>query len=324
MKRRTFLTRSAGIAAGALVNPSELLTADGEISFISTATETTIFHPGIDRDFTIMQITDSHISCDNESDREYDPYSTRMRNAFVSVKHFQTLQPAAPLEHYKALLEKARNDKAEFLLLTGDMINYPSQTAVEQVKSLADRTQIPYLYTAGNHDWHYEGMEGSSHSLRDTWIKKRLKPLYGGHHPMYSAQTLNGVRLVVIDNSTYQVSEEQLAFFRQQESGNLPVLLFVHIPLYMPGMSMSCGHPDWGYQSDRGFEIERRERWSEKGNDASTTEFVKAVMSSRNVAAIFCGHWHQSRQISWKNRQQFITGAAFSGQYRTIRMVKTS
>ena len=55
-------------------------------------------------------------------------------------------------------------------------------------------TNIPYIYIAGNHDWHYEGIEGTLESLRDKWIEKRLLPLYQGNHPLMAAYDIKGIR----------------------------------------------------------------------------------------------------------------------------------
>ncbi len=73
-------------------------------------------------------------------------------------------------------------------------------------------TDIPYIYIAGNHDWRYEGMEGSSERLRQTWINNRLLPLYGGITTLYSSRVIGGINFVAIDNSIYQVNEDQLHF----------------------------------------------------------------------------------------------------------------
>ena len=74
-------------------------------------------------------------------------------------------------------------------------------------------TGIPYIFTAGNHDWHYEGMEGDLETLRDAWIEKRLLPFYQGNHPLMASYDVKGVRFLAIDNSTYQINKEQLEFF---------------------------------------------------------------------------------------------------------------
>jgi hypothetical protein len=70
------------------------------------------------------------------------------------------------------------------LLLTGDIFSFPSQAAVEWAFQALDSTGIPWAYVAGNHDWHYEGMERSSYQLRNTWTTKHLYPMYQGNHPL--------------------------------------------------------------------------------------------------------------------------------------------
>jgi hypothetical protein len=48
-------------------------------------------------------------------------------------------------------------------------------------------------------------------------------------------------------NSTYEILPEQLDFYRQQVSSNEPLVLLIHIPLYIPGhnLDFGCGHPEW-------------------------------------------------------------------------------
>lgn len=107
--------------------------------------------------------------------------------------------------------------------MLGDIFSYPSEYAIEWADSILRDARLNYVYVAGNHDWHYEGMPGSSEDLRKTWIDKRLLPLYQGHNPLYYAVDVKGVRVLVIDNSTYEISAEQLAFFKEQARTGLPL-----------------------------------------------------------------------------------------------------
>lgn len=124
-----------------------------------------------------------------------------------------------------------------------------------------------------------------------------------------------------MDNSTYQINEEQLEFYKKQKSLGYPIALFVHIPLYMPSMNICCGHPKWGAEVDRNYKIERRERWPSSGNNASTVEFVKQVMDTEKLAGIFTGHWHSSRTIAYKDKYQHIAGSALNGQFKRLRFL---
>ena len=86
----------------------------------------------------------------------------------------------------------------------------------------------------GNHDWHYEGMRGKLDTLRDTWIENRLLSLYQGKNPLMAAYDIKGIRFLAIDNSTYEINDEQLAFFSKHAASGLPLVLLVHIPMYAP------------------------------------------------------------------------------------------
>jgi predicted phosphodiesterase len=324
MKRRHFLSKSlagAGLAVSTpLVSEAASITKEAWPSLHNSGMlETIISIPNLKKDLNILQISDSHISCDNESDQEYVQYSARMNRAFQSIKHYKTGNPSTTTDNFKEILQLGIKEKVDLIALTGDIINYPSATAVNFVKSEMVACGIPYMYTAGNHDWHYEGMEGSADALRKYWCETRLKPLYTGGI-LYSSKIVNGVNLVMVDNSAYQVNEEQLAFFMQQKKRPEPMVLFVHIPLYMPSMPICCGHPEWGAATDNGYKIERREQWPASGNSKSTVEFVRQVMQSQNIVGVFAGHWHQYRTISNGMIQQHLALPALNGNYRMIRL----
>lgn len=168
---------------------------------------------------------------------------------------------------------------------------------------------IPYLYTAGNHDWHYEGMEGTSRELRDVWIQKRLLPLYQDRNPLITRRT-SRARAIFLDNSTYEILPEQLEMFLKLLETDLPVILFVHISLYAPGrpLDFGCGHPQWNAASDRYFKTERRPPWRESGHTRTTLDFHREVFAASNLLAVFAGHTHQASVDLLQGIPQLLTG----------------
>ena len=324
INRRSFIAKTSLGASAALGLPALPSLASPQQDpwqcvHNSNNMQTIISLNGLPAPVTVLQIADTHISCDNESDREYEQYSARMNRAFLERKHYKTGEPTTTMACFKEMMEMAKQENVDLIALVGDIVNYPSATAVEFVRSAVEVAGIPHIYTAGNHDWHYEGMKGSSDELRKEWCEKRLKPLYTGSNLFYSSDIVGGINMVTIDNSTYQVNEEQLTFFRDQLKKAEPVALFVHIPLHMQSMRMCCGHPQWGAASDKNNEIERRERWSASGNQASTVAFVKEVMAAKKLTGIFAGHWHQYYSISQRQVNQHLALPGFNGQYRMIR-----
>lgn len=273
----------------------------------------------------ILHITDSHVSVINEDEKQYHSYSSRMDKAFRKVKHYRTKKKLTPGNMFLDLLDIAKEENVDLIVLTGDIVNNPSRSSISFIHESLKSTAIPYIYIAGNHDWHYEGMEGSDESLRQTWIENCLLPLYRGKTPLYSSTVIGGINFVAIDNSTYQVNEDQLRFYRTQIELNYPIVLLLHIPLYLGKKANQkeftvCGAPNWGWAIDRNYKIEKRERWSKTGNRATTVEFLDAVKDTSSLAAVLAGHTHKNQISPVSERSnQFVTGCSAYGHYRLLK-----
>jgi predicted phosphodiesterase len=273
----------------------------------------------------IFHITDTHLALEDEREVPFKKYSERMGNAYKINKQFETGEDITYVQSFEQTLLRAKEQKADFLALTGDIFSFPSEASIEWILQRLKETAIPFGYTAGNHDWHYEGMPGSANQLRETWINERLKPMYQGNNPLYASYEVNGIRMVFIDNSTYEIMPEQLEYFQHQTKSKMPMILYMHIPLYMPGRSMGfgCANPDWDEQSDKGFEIERREKWRKGGHTQTTFSFYDEVFKAPNLLAIFAGHTHRPALDIKNNIPQIVSGHNATGYYAEIELIKS-
>jgi hypothetical protein len=147
--------------------------------------------------------------------------------------------------------------------------------------------------------------------------------MYQGRAPQMDALELAGVKVVLIDNSTYEIQPEQLAFFRQQVASGLPMVLCVHIPLYAPGrpVGFGCGHPGWGAAADRNFAIERRPRWRVEGHTQVTLDFHREVFAAPNLLGVFAGHTHQASVDVQGGIPQVVTGANATGAHLVVEVL---
>jgi hypothetical protein len=292
-------------------------------SFAIDGNRVRFYHPDISKDFNFMMLADTHLFTDDARGEPYKQYSGRMAKAYNVTKHFQTGAPTNPEESFVKALAIAGEQQASMLGLIGDIFSFPSEAAVEWVQEKLKSAGLPYVYTAGNHDWHYEGTEGSSWELRKTWIDTRLMPMYTGTNPMMHAQELNGVSMITIDNSNYQIQPEQLEFFKSKIKSGKPTLLMLHIPLYAPGRSMGfgCGNPKWGAAADNNFELERRQRWPESGHTKTTFDFHKAVFGAENLVGILAGHIHKPSLDVVNGIPQIVTDANATGAYLSVEFV---
>ncbi len=329
MKRRTFINASVATGLTFTMGTSSA-GADAGIAkayrntFSMNDNRASIYTHARVTPTKIVHITDTHLSLDDARGDPYQQFSKRMAAAYNSNSHFQSGKAYSAEESFAWTLETAQKEGAEFLALTGDILSFPSEAAVEWVCKKLEETGIPFAYIAGNHDWHYEGMPGSARELRQTWTAERLTPLYQGNAPLYAAYDFNGIRFVAIDDSTYEILPEQLAFFKEQTETGLPLVLLMHIPMYMPGrpIGFGCGHPDWGEKTDRNYDIERREKWPEEGHTQVTMDFCQAVFNARNLLAVLAGHTHKQSMDIKNGIPQLVSRENASAYYAEVT-VKT-
>ena len=236
---------------------------------------------GLKQPVNFLVVGDTHFNFhDGRDDAHADNYKRMARNP-------------TPGDVLAKAMKRAKESQTDIVLLVGDIISFPTLANIDHLRAELDRCGLPWLYVAGNHDWHFEGDSGSDIEQRARWAESRLKPFYQGENPIMYSRVVKGVRMVMIDNSVYHVLPEQLAFWKQEAAKGDPIALFMHIPLWLEGWNITtCGHPDWGAATDPYWEIERRERWAEKLMP-STYAFREAVINTPNLVGVFTGHKHK-------------------------------
>ncbi len=323
MKRRDLIYLLSTVSLGFNFKKAEKVIQPNRGTFAIDGNRVRFYNAAVKDRFSILMIADTHLFTDDNRGEPYQQYSGRMAKAYNQTKNFETGAPTFPAECFQQSLSIAKKEAVSLVALIGDIVSFPSEAAVEWVSDQMKNSGLPYLYVAGNHDWHYEGMSGSLESLRKKWINQRLQPLYQKDHPLMTVREINGVLLVAIDNSYYEILPEQLSFFQHQLARKMPVLLMVHIPLYAPGrpVSFGCGHPDWGAKADQNYVLERRERWPEKGHTATTLAFYKEVILAQNLIGVLAGHTHRQSLDVMNGLPQIVTNANATGAYLHVDFI---
>ncbi|MFC5408109.1 metallophosphoesterase family protein [Larkinella bovis] len=282
-----------------------------------------LYSKSVSQALKLLFVSDTHLWRDDARGASFSAYSGRMAKAYNATKHFLTQETTNPEKEFQAALTLAQKENVDLLALIGDLVSFPSEAAIDWVQQQLKGFPIPYAYTAGNHDWHYEGMEGSLRSLRATWIENRLKPLYQGRNPLVDVQTVKGVQVITLDNSTYEIEEEQLARVEKALATGKPSVLMMHIPLYAPGRSLGygCGHPQWGWEADKSYSLERRERWPKTGHSTVTNRFYQTVIGAPNLLGIFAGHVHRQGVDAIRGKPQIVSEANATGGHLVIEVL---
>jgi hypothetical protein len=92
----------------------------------------TITIPDFKDSLKIMQITDTHISIEDEKESDLMKYGERMHQAYnIPLKHYSRDICKTTFEYFDDLLLKAKNEHVELLLLTGNLCQYTSPAAFQ-------------------------------------------------------------------------------------------------------------------------------------------------------------------------------------------------
>ena len=290
-----------------------------EVTVVSNREQVKIYSSAVEDTLRIFVIADTHLWLSDEREEPYREYSKRMAAAYNLTNHFRTGSATNPEQAFRQTVALAKARGADVVALIGDILSYPSQRGVEFVQEVMQEYDMPYYYTCGNHDWHYEGMQGSSHELRSQWREERLKPLFQGFDPDGYGVTVSGVRLLFVDSSNYQIEPQQLRFIRQEVRRGEPFILFQHIPMYAPSrpVGYGIGHPEWGAKVDDSYKIERREQWPASHTQIDY-DYYDAIVNAPNLLATFAGHVHSYGCDIINGRPHFTVGANFSAAYYEV------
>ncbi len=251
----------------------------------------TIRLEGLAKPIRMVHITDTHVALIDNRDAEYKEASQSSCETFRTKRRADNGRIIPSEMTFIEVIAEVQSLNPDLLALTGDIIHFPSQANLDHVTEALIGLNTPILYTAGNHDWHFPGVEGRAALREASW--PLLLPLHHGE-PAFSCYTDGGIQWLTIDNSTYQVTEGQLRAVEDSLKNSIPTVLLMHIPLSLPTLrndTHACfrapilmGDPDW--------DIESREKWGTGDDLESTLEFVNVVTSARNLIAVFCGHIH--------------------------------
>ena len=316
---KTLSRIAAAVMLVAVVMPSFARGRKHEVTIVSNREQVRIYSSAVEDTLRLFVVADTHLWLSDEREEPFREYSKRMAAAYNVTSHFRTGAKTSPEEAFRQTIALAKQRGADAVALVGDILSYPTERGVEFVQEVMREYGMPYYYTPGNHDWHYEGMSGTSQELRREWRNRRLKPLFQGNDPDAYGVTLKGVRLLFIDSSNYVIEPEQLKFVQREARGKQPFILFQHIPMYAPSRSVGygIGHPDWGAKADGGYKIERRRQWAESHTKLDY-DFYDTVVGAPNLLATFAGHVHTYGCDIIDGRPHFTVGANFSAAYYEV------
>lgn len=269
---------------------------------------------GLARPLTIFHLTDCHL---NETD------DREGAGALVESIRAYGLDALDTRHRFERALAYADEHAVDCIALTGDAVNGATLGNLDYLTGRLEALQAPYLYTPGNHDWEYP-FEPWSEETRKAQYPKFDRLTEG--NPAFRALTLQGVDLLAVDNSTYQITDEQLSFVEKRLAGGAPTLLFMHIPIYVPSL-LGDVMKDWNapiMMAAERWDPELQAQWMVADATPATRAFYDLLMANPhgNLMGVCCGHVHFAHADAFgRGSCQYVTQAGFAGGYRIVRLV---
>ena len=241
---------------------------------------------GAEKPFRFLHMSDTHFTLADERDDVRKNELAKSRTQW----HGDAEKISSEVEAYS---------KENDLLIThtGDYIDFVSEANLDRLEKFTKENNV--FMAAGNHEFSlYVGEAFEDVAYRNISLAKVQARI--PNDMRFCSRKINGVNLVAIDNGYYLFDREQLDGLKREVEYGLPMILFMHIPIYDEEMyrimqenncldeaayvvatpeELMIGYSEYRYRQQKADEI--------------TLEAVEYIKNQPLIKAIFCGHIHE-------------------------------
>jgi predicted MPP superfamily phosphohydrolase len=265
---------------------------DGRSAVLNFKSTVIQLHLGLEKPVRILQLSDVHLSFADDIDGEdMKVHAAKRRQTFF-------LEAECPERDPVGYLENAMDYAKHFdcTVITGDVLDFTSHANREIArKLLADRD---YMFCAGNHEFCPKVGVPDSFEEKER-IFEEIQSIFRGNM-VFESRIVGGLNVIVMDNSYFVWTPDQLERLKAEVARGLPCILFCHTPLTDHHMRHEPSHPNL-IPDEREIEFTR-----------TVSEYI---LHEPAIKAIFAGHQHRNSGTveDLGEKKQYIPGALFKG-----------
>lgn len=277
---------------------------------------TTIPVKGLKKDFKILHFTDLHACALDETEKSaMEP----VRRDYIPPRQglFGGGRPYPSEAALPALIRYGEEISADLILMTGDIIDFPSEANLTLLKTCVDSCRVPVLFITGNHDWSYAD-DYHTESAVATYLP-RVDAISNcvDHAVVYET---DGVLVCAVDSGLHRIREETLAVYltaaRRAKAEGKALILALHVPIHAETLVEDT------------VRVWRQELTIGEGafgaDDPTTMAFYNTVTTESDLApdAVIAGHLHFDHEDIFPNGiHQYITDIACDGHCRVLTLI---
>ena len=276
---------------------------------------TTVPVKGLKREFRILHVTDLHASALDEAEKTaMEP----VRRDYIPPRQglFGGGRPYPSEAALPALMGYGEEISADLVLMTGDIIDFPSEANLTLLKTCVDACKVPVLYITGNHDWSYAD-DYHTENAAATYLT-RVDAISGAadHAAVYED---DNVLVCAVDSSPDRIRKETLEAYltaaRRAKAYGKALILALHVPVHAETLVEDT------------VRVWRQELTIGEGafgaDDPATMTFYNAVAVESDLApdVVIAGHVHFDHEDLFPNgTPQYITDIACDGHCRVLTL----
>ncbi len=271
---------------------------------------------GLKTPFTILQATDLHMCAMTEEEAAAMPRE-RYEYILPRIGLFSEGRPYPPEDVLPVYSDYARAVCADLLLLTGDLMDFPSDANISRLGDFVEHAPVPVLYVTGNHDWSYADDYHTPHATERHL--PRIYALSGTTKSVFVRET-DEIVFVAVDNGLERIPAEAPAVYTEALSraraAGKALILTMHIPFVADTLTGDTTRV-WGRDICIG-------PGACGANDETSMAFFRAVTESEDRApdVVITGHLHFDHEDVFPNGvPQIVTNIASGGHCRVIRLL---
>lgn len=254
---------------------------------------------GATKPFTILHVSDIHLAETDQNDSiERQQFAADRKRSFPDTKHI--------LNFTKEYVKETGYP----LFNTGDMLDFITPENLRITQRFAEETNM--IFVTGNHEyWHCEKNRFSYDDVYETYAAKNqaLAEIqeYFTNDIRFFCQEINGVNLVCVDNTDYQIEADLFEKLKELEEQGKPIILFMHIPLYSKHLGRdqksSLNAPPQFFENCHPVDV------FERTPNELTCQICDYIRKSPLIKCVISGHTHRNAEIiGLDDQDQIVTG----------------
>ena len=260
--------------------------------------------PGLQQEFEIVFMADTHVSLCDERDPEL------MEKAASRYESFRDANGEGADESFQAIMDYTSGEEPDLVILGGDIVDSAMWASIDFVQESLEALNIPWIYGMGNHDFEY-GAEYFSDKAYTEYLPRLSET--SGTEKGYQFREYEDFIILAVDDKNNQVCEDAVEALEGLYEKGKPVILVTHVPVE-PMLDDTLTEETkkvWGPSEDGHSRVLM-------GPDScmpneTTQRFLDLVLEEESpVVLVLSGHIHfYHRDMLTEELPQIVTGAGF-------------